>query len=204
MRVFFFGNEGCFFRNTMSSRTTIAQFYFQLSDDYNCHEYVPHVALSIWDDVESSTKESDIRPQLAACFLVAQKLLNVAISDPEELSAAFAVNSSSDILRCERHMLLNGVIDRIDVKPHLEFTKCLLDDSLEPQVRQNAVRFFNLTAFLRDKSKSVCAQAAVHAAAHYKREYKPHADVEIDACARELISYVTSDLGVGLSLLASA
>ena len=186
-------------------RTTIVQYYFDLAGDYNAHISIPHIATSIWDSVLPTTRQAEMREMSAACFMYAQKLIDMCIVSIPDLEASF-VTSGDAIRRFELSILERPL--SVSLRP-IDVLRRHLGDLEDESIRQNALCFFNMSLFLSAPSAEVRAEAAVEAARRFANpQIAPSRESALSdavrACVDKLSSHTSNELGVRFSLLASA
>ena len=108
------------------SREDVVEFYMNLQEDYKVYRFVPHVAVSIYDELFDKHWPHSTNPRavIAACFMLAQKFVDTRIISLGDLADA-AVCTTEEIIEAEYATAVAMLGATIELKPELLFMSCL-------------------------------------------------------------------------------
>ena len=86
---------------SMSERSILAAFFWQLSTEYNIHASVPHMAMDIFNS--NSEDEADPKVRAAVSFWIAQKIIDTKVFSVEDCCHLFHT-TEHELLQAEHKL----------------------------------------------------------------------------------------------------
>lgn len=118
-------------------RVVLVTFYFELCDSYRLYAFLPHCAMVLWEEAQRTGQSH--RAIDAACFLVAQKMMDTSVFKIGDIADVFSARED-DVREGEKQIFLSSFALRLRPDRGLFARLSTIDPSLHEHVK----RFFNL------------------------------------------------------------